>query len=44
MRKIALVLLAAVWFAETAEKAWEDILYWYEASGHPLFPPQPEII
>jgi hypothetical protein len=28
------------WFAESAEKAWQDILYWYEASGQPLLPPE----
>ena len=27
------------WFAESAEDAWRDILYWYEASGRPLLPP-----
>lgn len=28
------------WFAESAEDAWRDILYWYEAIGQPLLPAQ----
>jgi len=28
-----------LWFAESAEDAWRDILDWYEAVGRPLFPP-----
>lgn len=27
------------WFSESAESAWRDILYWYEAVGRPLLPP-----
>jgi len=27
------------WFAESAEDAWRDILYWYEAVGRPLLQP-----
>jgi uncharacterized protein (TIGR00730 family) len=25
-----------LWYAETAEEAWESILHWYEAAGKPL--------
>lgn len=28
------------WFAESAEDVWRDIVYWYEASGRPLLPPE----
>ena len=28
-----------LWFAESAEDAWRDILDWYEAVGRPLIPP-----
>jgi uncharacterized protein (TIGR00730 family) len=27
------------WYAESAESIFRDIVYWYEASGAPLFPP-----
>ncbi len=26
------------WFAETAEEIWQDILYWHELKGEPLYP------
>jgi uncharacterized protein (TIGR00730 family) len=28
-----------LWFAESAEDVWRDILIWYEAVGRPLLPP-----
>lgn len=31
------------WFSESAENIWRDIVYWYEACGRPLFPPDVKV-